>query len=65
MTMHRIGKTAETRAIAKWCACALILLAPGSFVIVPLVWLARRWATRGAAPAPAVERRSADGLVVQ
>jgi len=27
----------------KWCMWALLLLAPGSFVILPLLWLARRF----------------------
>jgi hypothetical protein len=26
----------------KWCACALVLLAPGSFVVLPAVWLISR-----------------------
>jgi hypothetical protein len=28
--------------VAKWCAFALILLAPGSFIVLPVLWLARR-----------------------
>ena len=49
--MFRSIKSAPASEWAKWCACALILLAPGSFVIVPLAWLARQWAARGLARA--------------
>jgi hypothetical protein len=30
----------------KWCAYALVLLAPGSFVVLPALWLARALAAR-------------------
>lgn len=30
------------RERAKWCAYALVLLAPGSFVVLPVLWLVRR-----------------------
>jgi hypothetical protein len=33
--------------VARWCALALVLLAPGSFIVMPIWWLARqvrRWA---------------------
>jgi len=30
--------------IAKWCAYALVLLLPGSFVVLALLWLYRRYA---------------------
>ena len=45
--MFELAKAAQARGIAKWCACALILLAPGSFVVLPLLWLARYWTQRG------------------
>src|SRR5262245_43891923 len=44
--MFDLAKTAQARAIAKWCACALLLLAPGSFVVLPLLWVARQWSAR-------------------
>jgi hypothetical protein len=47
----RAIKSAPAGEWAKWCAFALILLTPGSFVIVPVVWLARQWAARGMARA--------------
>jgi hypothetical protein len=28
-------------SLPKWCAYALVLLAPGSFVVLPLLWLIR------------------------
>jgi len=30
------------RELTKWCAYALLLLAPGSFVVLPVLWLVRR-----------------------
>ena len=30
----------------KWCAYALVLLAPGSFIVLPMLWLARTLAAR-------------------
>ena len=41
--------TLPAREIAKWCSCAIIvLLAPGSFVVLPLLWLTRYRASRAA-----------------
>jgi len=40
----------QPRALAKWCACALVLLLPGSFVVLPLLWLYRRCALLSARP---------------
>jgi len=31
------------RSCARWCAYALVLLAPGTFVILPALWLLRRF----------------------
>ena len=45
--MFRAIKSAPAGEWAKWCGCILILLAPGSFVILPVLWLARQWAARG------------------
>jgi hypothetical protein len=33
-----------------WCACALLVLMPGSFVVLPLVWVGRRVASRVTPP---------------
>jgi hypothetical protein len=41
--MRPIPVAPSTARLGKWCACVLLLLAPGSFVILPIVWLARRW----------------------
>ena len=35
-------------AYAKWCACALVLLTPGSFLILLPLWLGQRWRASGA-----------------
>jgi hypothetical protein len=34
------------REIARWCGYAFLLLAPGSFVILPVLWLARHVALK-------------------
>ena len=51
--------TAPPPELRKWCAYALILLVPGSFVVLPVVWLVRllgvqalRRANRTAAQCP-------------
>src|SRR5204863_5552773 len=33
--------------LCKWCAIALALLMPGSFVVLPLLWLCRRYGLLG------------------
>ena len=63
--MFDITRSAQASALAKWLACALILLAPGSFVVLPLMWLARQWAARGTALARSPEARAAKALVTQ
>jgi len=63
--MFDLAKTAQARGIAKWCACALILLAPGTFVVLPVLWFARYWAARRGAPSSAPERGSAGVNTVQ
>jgi hypothetical protein len=30
--------------LLKWGVCALLLLAPGSFVLLPALWLVKSWA---------------------
>ena len=44
----------------KWCAFALVLIAPGSFVVLPLLWLWRLLAMRTMQPktAPFAEIRT-------
>jgi hypothetical protein len=39
--MVRSPKASPPRELAKWCTYALLLLAPGSFVILPVLWLYR------------------------
>ena len=46
---------------AKWCAYALVLLAPGSFVVVPLLLLGRRLASHDGF-SPNFRRRASDDL---
>ena len=29
--------------LGKWCAIAVILATPGSFIVLPALWLARNW----------------------
>ena len=29
--------------LGKWCAIAVLLAAPGSFIVLPAIWLARAW----------------------
>ncbi len=38
----------QPRVLAKWCAYVLLLLLPGSFIVIPLLWLSRRWALMSA-----------------
>ena len=33
----------SVRQAGKWCACVLVLLTPGTFVIIPVLWLIRRF----------------------
>jgi hypothetical protein len=63
--MLGMARTATAREMAKWCACVLILLAPGSFVIVPLLWLARQWTARGTVLAKSPENRAARAFATQ
>lgn len=44
--MRTTFRTIPPREAAKWCAYALVLLAPGSFVVLPLLWLSRQWVLR-------------------
>jgi hypothetical protein len=63
--MSEMARKARMSAITKWCLGALLLLAPGSFVILPLLWLARQFAARGTTLARNPERRPVDALVAQ
>jgi len=37
MFRHLIASS--PRELGKWCAYALMLLAPGSFIVLPVLWL--------------------------
>lgn len=50
------------RTMAKWCAGALVLLLPGSFVVLAVLWLYRRCALPSAPPKFAPARASRPGL---
>jgi hypothetical protein len=41
--MSRLLALSASRELRKWCLYALVLLAPGSFVILPVVWCVRRF----------------------
>lgn len=46
------GRLPQPRALVKWCACTLLLLLPGSLLVLPLLWFFQRWAfTNAAEPA--------------
>lgn len=34
------------RELARWSAYTLVLLAPGSFIVLPVLWLVRRFAVQ-------------------
>ena len=46
----------RARRLARWCAYGLVLVAPGSFVVVPLWLLGRRLASRDARPRMEADR---------
>ena len=39
--MFRRLIASSPRSLSKWCAYTLILLAPGSFVVLPVLWLVK------------------------
>lgn len=39
--MFRRLIASSPRSLSKWCAYTLILLAPGSFIVLPVVWLVK------------------------
>ena len=41
--MRRFPALPSTARLGKWCAGALLVLLPGSFLALPVVWLVRRW----------------------
>lgn len=43
---HRCGNGSPQPRASAWCVFALLLLLPGSFVVLPLLWLVKRWAAR-------------------
>lgn len=44
--MFRPLMALSLREVTKWCAYALVLLAPGSFVVLPVLWLVRLLGTK-------------------
>ena len=42
------ASTIPPREIVKWYTYAIVLMAPGSFVVLPLLWLAQHWVSRTA-----------------
>jgi len=41
--VNRFVKLPSSAGAGKWCACVVLLLLPGSFIALPLIWIARRW----------------------
>jgi hypothetical protein len=41
-TMRRAITLFSSARAGKWLACALVVLVPGSFVILPLAWIVRQ-----------------------
>ena len=39
--MFRRLIASSPRSLSKWCAYTLILLAPGSFIVLPVMWLVK------------------------
>lgn len=39
--MYRFLVAPSPRELMKWCAYALVLLTPGSFVVLPVLWVIR------------------------
>jgi len=58
--MSPTPKAVSPREMAKWGTYALLLLAPGSLIVLPLAFAARYWWTRSARLAPAVRRSLSD-----
>jgi hypothetical protein len=56
---------ASSREIGKWCVYALVLLAPGSFVLLPLLWFARHRVSRRDRTTRTLAGSSAVGLSTQ
>ena len=40
---HSLDPQPERRTFGKWCAYLLVLLMPGSFEVLALLWLYRRY----------------------
>ena len=55
-TMLRRFEGRSPQELKKWCAYALVLLAPGSFVILPVFWLVRFLGARAARQADPADR---------
>ena len=43
----RPARRLRARAIAKWCAGAVVLFMPGTLIVLALLWLARRYMPNG------------------
>jgi hypothetical protein len=41
--VRRFLKLSSSVEPGKYCALALLLLLPGSFIALPVIWLVRRW----------------------
>ena len=46
--MSRAPARLPTLEVWKWLACALALLTPGSFIVLPAIWAVRRLTSLGA-----------------
>jgi hypothetical protein len=44
--MYETLPAMPSRELARLCAVALVMLMPGSFLVLPLLWLGRRFARR-------------------
>ena len=44
--MFEVFTSMQLRELAKLCAVSLAMLMPGSFLVLPLLWLGRRFARR-------------------
>lgn len=56
--MFRRLMASSPRELGKYCAFALILFAPGSFVVLPVMWVVRLLAVQAARPGGIVGRRA-------
>ena len=57
--MSRLFITSGPRELTKLCLYVLVLLAPGSFVVLPVLWLVRQFRYSRGVPAGKVDATSA------